>query len=274
MIKKNKVTLLVDGHVHLYDNFDPDIFINSISDNFKKFSDSDEPGLSGTIRMIFLTEAKKNDFFSRIENNSLPLKNRDIRSENTGEKGSILLKQNGESLFYIIRGRQIVTSENLEILSVGPGEKIDDGLPASKVLDILRERKEIAILAWGVGKWLFRRGKVIKDLIKNQNHPLLLIGDNSARPSGWLKPLIYKKGEKQGVTVINGSDPLPLEGEEKKAGSYFFKVTGEFDPGKPLESLKNILASDEKRILFYGKRDSVISFFKRQSKILRKKYIK
>ncbi len=273
MTKKNAVTLLVDGHVHLYDNFDPDIFINSILENFEKFGNLDEPGFSNAIKMIFLTEAKENDFFSRIEDNSLPIRNKDIHSEKTGEKGTILLKRNGDTLFYIIRGRQIITKENIEILSVGPGAKIKDGLPAAEVLDILREREELAILAWGVGKWLFRRGKVVKDLIRDKNHPLMVIGDNSARPSIWLKPLIYRKSEKLGIPIINGSDSLPLEGEAEKAGSYFFKVTGKFDPGKPLDSLKNILVSNEKRILFCGKRDSVISFFKRQSKILRKKYI-
>ncbi len=270
----NNITknIFIDGHVHLYDNFDPDLFIESINGNFSRFIKPDNNSSSGNIKMIFLTEAKDNDFFSRLKKNSLPLKNIDIHAEKTNENESILLKQNGSNLFYIIKGRQIVTKEDIEILSVGPGKKIPDGLPAVEVLEMLKEREEIAILAWGVGKWLFKRGKIIKKLLSTFDYPLLLIGDNSARPSIWLKPLIYRKGEKMGIPVINGSDPLPLEGEDEKAGSYLFSLKGNFDPDKPFSSVKNILRSDIKEIKLMGKRDSLFNFVKRQSKIMLKKY--
>ncbi|MCK5005031.1 MAG: hypothetical protein KAS21_08080 [Candidatus Aminicenantes bacterium] len=272
MRNNNRKNIFIDGHVHLYDNFDPDSFIEAIDRNFRKFAEHDENGFSDSIRMIFLTEAKENDFFTRIADNSLTLKNIDVHSEKTGEEGSILLMQNGSELFYIIRGRQIITKENIEILSVGPGPKIRDGLPAAEVLDQLREREELAILAWGVGKWLFGRGKLVKKIINTLDYPLLLIGDNSARPSIWLKPLIYRESEKLGIPIINGSDPLPLGGEAEKAGSYFFMLKGNFDPKKPLESIKKILRSDNKNIKFLGKRDSIFSFLKRQIKIQLKKH--
>ncbi len=272
MANNNTCNILVDSHVHLYDNFDPDSFIESISRNFRKFGKLGEHEFNDSIKMIFLTEAKDNDFFSRMEDNSLPLKNIDIHSENTGEKGSILLKENGNDLFYIIRGRQIITEENIEILSVGNGPTIKDGLLAAEVIDRIRENGQLAILAWGVGKWLFGRGKVVKDILNTLEYPLLMIGDNSARPSLWVKPLIYRKGDKLGIPVIAGSDPLPLDGEDEKAGSYFFMVKGSFDPKKPLGSIKKILTSDIKQIKNMGKRDSVFTFLKRQSKIMLKKY--
>jgi len=272
MPNNNKKNILIDSHVHLYENFDPDSFIESINRNFNKFAETDENGFSDPIKMIFLTEAKDNDFFTRIADNSLPLKIMDIHSEKTHEEGSILLMQNGHDLFYIIRGRQIITEENIEILSVGPGARIRDGLPAAEVLEQLKDREELAILAWGVGKWLFGRGKLVKNIINKSDYPYLLIGDNSARPSVWLKPLIYRKGEKLGIPIINGSDPLPLDGEDEKAGSYFFMIKGSFDPEKPLKSIKQILKSDIKEIKNLGKRDSVFAFLKRQSKIMLKKY--
>ncbi len=274
MPNNNKKNILIDSHVHLYDNFDPDSFIESIYRNFKKFGKLDENGFEQSVRMIFLTEAKENDFFTRLEDNSLTLKNRDIHTEKTGEKCSILLKQNGTDLFYIIRGRQIITEENIEILSVGNGPKIKDGLPAREVLERIVDNGQIAILAWGVGKWLFGRGKVVKNILKTLEYPHLVIGDNSARPSLWVRPLIYRKGDKLGIPVIAGSDPLPLDGEDKKGGSYFFMVKGSFDPKKPLGSIKKILTSDIKEIKNLGKRDSIFTFFKRQAKIMLKKYKK
>lgn len=271
-MENNRKNIFIDGHVHLYENFDPDSFIESINRNFKKYCKQDNNDFTDSIKIIFLTEAKDNDFFSRLENNSLALKNIDIHSEKTGEDGSILLKQNGNSFFYIIKGHQIITKENIEILSVGPGIKIKDGLPASEVLDQLKAREEIAILAWGVGKWLFKRGKLVKEILNTSDYPLLLIGDNSARPLIWLKPLIYKKGEKIGVPVISGSDPLPLDGESEKAGSYLFMIKGNFNPKKPLDSIKKILRSDIKEIKLLGKRDSLFNFVKRQIKIHLKKH--
>ncbi|MEN8222895.1 MAG: hypothetical protein ABFR36_06510 [Acidobacteriota bacterium] len=274
MTNNNRKNILIDGHVHLYENFNPDSFFDSILSNFKKFSKMDEHDFSESIKMIFLTEAKENDFFTRIAENSIPLKNIDIHAEKTNEDGSILLMQNGSELFYIIKGRQIITKENIEILSVGPGTKIPDGLPASEVLDRLKEREEIAIMAWGVGKWLFKRGKVVKQILDTLEYPLLIIGDNSARPPIWLKPLIYRKGEKLGIPVVSGSDPLPLKGEDSKAGSYFFRLKGSFDPNKPLDSVKTIIKSDIKDIKLMGKRDSLFGFLKRQSKIMLKKHLK
>ncbi len=274
MRNNNRKNIFIDGHVHLYDNFDPDSFFEAINRNFRKFTKTEKNGFPDSIRVIFLTEAKDNDFFTRITDNSLTLKNIDIHSEKTGEEGSILLKQNGNELFYIIRGRQIITKENIEILSVGPGTIIKDGLPAVEVLEKLREREELAILAWGVGKWLFGRGKLVRKIINTLDYPLLLIGDNSARPSIWLKPMIYRKGEKLGIPIINGSDPLPLNGEAEKAGSYFFKINGSFDSKKPLESIKKILSSDFRNIKLLGKRDSIFGFLKRQIKIQLKKHTK
>ncbi len=274
MPNNNKKNILIDSHVHLYDNFDPDSFIESITRNFIKFGKLDENEFKESVKMIFLTEAKENDFFTRIEDNSLPLKNCDIHTEKTGEEGSILLKQNGNELFYIIRGRQIITEENIEILSVGDGPIIKDGLPAAEVLERIRENEQLAILAWGVGKWLFGRGKMVKNIINTLEYPLLLIGDNSARPLLWIKPLIYRKGDKLGIPVVAGSDPLPLNGEDEKAGSYFFMIKSNFDPKRPLNSIKQILKSDIKDIKNLGKRDSVFTFLKRQSKIMLKKYMK
>jgi len=269
---KNR-TIFIDGHVHLYDNFDPDSFISSITDNFNRYAKSKDHIYSDAAKMIFLTESKDNDFFGRIEDNSLPIKNLDIHSEKTGEKGSLLLKQNGNDLFYIIKGRQIVTKENLEILSIGPSSaKIEDGLPAFEVLELIKEQNDIAILAWGVGKWLFKRGEIVKNILETFDYPLLLVGDNSARPSVWLKPFIYRKADKSGIPIVNGSDPLPLEGESQRAGSYFFMVKGKFDSDKPMRSVKEILSSDSNRLKFFGERDSLLTFCKRQSKILLKKY--
>ncbi len=264
--------IYIDSHVHFYENFNPDIFIKSVTENFKNLSNKDETKFEKAIKIIFLTESGENDFFNRIKNNSLPMKNKDVHTERTGEECSILIKSNGDSLFYIIRGRQIITEENIEVLSVGPGQKIKDGLPANEVLEILRERDELAILAWGVGKWLFKRGKVVKKLLNSPKAPLLIIGDNSARPSIWFKPFIYRRGEKLGIPIVNGSDPLPLDGETERAGSYFSILKGNFDPNKPLESIKNILKSDTKNIKNLGKRDSLINFLNRQFKIMIKKY--
>ncbi|MCP5054663.1 MAG: hypothetical protein GY940_46290, partial [bacterium] len=153
---------------------------------------------------------------------------------------------------------------------------IQDGLPTETVIDTLIAHEEPAVLAWGVGKWMFKRGNVIKRIIRNYDTPYLMIGDNSGRPVFWPTPRLFKKAGTFNIPVINGSDPLPFEDEVRKVGSFGFTLEGEFDKKEPTRSLKNLLISPgiEARVDGFGYRDGALSFLKRQSKIYIKKYLK
>ena len=69
----------------------------------------------------------------------------------------------------------------------------------------INEGREPAVLAWGVGKWLFKRGKIIRQLIETYDSPYLLLGDNSGRPSFWPTPNLFKQAKLLNIPIINGS---------------------------------------------------------------------
>lgn len=269
-MKKSK--LIVDGHVHVYPCYDIDTFFHSAVTNMEQFSASLYPGEEDMPKILLFTEGKEIDFFDQFKNNTGLSKDSPFTFKKTKEDYSLVLAKKEKPLCYILRGRQIVTKENLEVLAVAANQRIPDGLPIREVIKKIIDKKEIVVLAWGVGKWFSKRGKIIEKVIRDIQSPYLFIGDNSARPGFWPAPKLYKLAQDSGIPLINGSDPLPFAGEEKKSGSYGFTIDGEFDPAQPGESFRDALLSNPESILFYGSRDSTFSFFKRQLKMFLKKH--
>ena len=272
MMKKTR--LMVDGHVHIYDCYNLETFFNTAVKNLEGVYHTLYANGSPFEIMLLLTEAKINDFFSRFKEKGEYAADSGIRFLETGEDVSIALVKNQKRLCTLVKGRQIVTKENLEVLALGSAQTISDGQPIETVLEKLIEKQELAVLAWGFGKWLFQRGKIIERVMEKYRSPYLLLGDNSGRPGFWPVPRAFKKARKLQVPIINGSDPLPFAGEEYKAGTYGFSIEGEFNENQPARSLRDLLATLEPDIDYFGKRDNTAAFLKRQSKIYLKKYIK
>lgn len=269
-MKKSK--LIVDGHVHVYPCYHIDTFFHAAAANMEQLSASRFPGSEDMPKILLFTEGKEIDFFGQFKNNTALPKDSPFTFKKTKEDYSLVLAEQEKPLCYILRGRQIVTEENLEVLTVATNRRIPDGLPIREVIKKIIDKKEIAVLAWGVGKWFSKRGKIIEEVIRDIQSPYLFIGDNSARPGFWPAPQLYNAAQESGMSLINGSDPLPFAGEEKKAGSYGFGIEGEFDPQQPGKSFRNALLSNPESILFFGSRDSAFSFFKRQFKMFFKKH--
>jgi hypothetical protein len=274
MIKKTR--LMIDGHVHVYDCYDLVAFFKTASAYLDYYYKALHSNGSPYEKILLLTEGKENDFFGMIK------KSRGIPGDSgfgireTGEESSFLLTRDDKPVCYVLRGRQIVTRENLEVLAVATTLSLKDGLPISDVLETIIQREELAVLAWGFGKWLFKRGKIIRRMLETYRSPYLIVGDNSGRPVFWPTPGTFKWACKSNIPVINGSDPLPFKEETIKVGSYGFTVEGDFDPEMPSQSLKEILITPGvgEDVDFFGRRDGLISFFKRQSRIYTKKYLK
>jgi len=272
MMKKTR--LMVDGHVHIYDCYNLEMFFNTAVKNLEHFYNTYYSNGSPYELILLLTEGKSNDFFSRFKEKGNFPNDSGYHFLNTNEDVSLVLAKENKRLCYLLKGRQIVTKENLEVLAIGSTQTIEDGLPIETVLEQIMDKEEMAVLAWGFGKWLFKRGKIIKRIIKNYNSPDLLVGDNSGRPVFWPIPRLFKKARALNMSIINGSDPLPFAGEETKVGSYGFSVEGDFNENEPARSLRDILVSPGLTIGFFGQRDNTIAFCKRQSKIYLRKYLK
>ncbi len=265
---------MVDGHVHIYDCYDLEKFFDSAIKNMNHFYHTLYPNTkeSPFEKILLLTEGRKNDFFSQFKKNRGFSNDSGYHFLDTKEDISLVLARHNKPLCYLLKGRQIVTREDLEVLLVASGQGIEDGLPIETVIERILNKNDIAVLAWGFGKWFFKRGSVIHSLIKKYRFPGLFIGDNSGRPTFWPIPQQFKRAKEYDIPIISGSDPLPFSDEVHKVGTYGFSVEGKFNKNEPAGSIWEILLSPETTIDFFGRRDNALSFFKRQSKIYLKKY--
>ena len=150
-----ETTLVVDGHVHYYECYDFEEFFNMVIKNMNNMYSSIYPDDNNFHKVLLFTEGKDSDYFSQFKKNDIPEQKSEYKFENTQEDCSIILLKNNQPLCYILAGRQIVTRENLEVLSIASSQKIEDGLPIKDVVKKLIDNKQIAVLAWGVGKKVF-----------------------------------------------------------------------------------------------------------------------
>jgi len=268
-----KATLIIDSHVHIYDCYDPEAFFLQALANLKKETRKSIKEGRDPIPLLLLTEGKELDFFNGFKKNPLLPGPRMLKFKALPESCSQVLMDGDTPLLWILQGRQIITAEKLEVLNLATDVKIADGLPIAEVVEKIAAKKGIAVLAWGVGKWFFKRGKVIAGIIKDCASASLFIGDNSARPTFWRMPALFELGRNSGLSVIPGSDPLPFPGEIKQTGSFGFMIEGEFDKERPAESLHRLLVGKEEIFAYFGKRDGFFRFFKRQLRMFLKKHL-
>ena len=245
-----------DCHLHFYPDYDPERFFRALSANLG--------GAAGqaSLRLALLTEAPGCAMFSQWAAPGTELPG-GYSFAATGEPYSLALLANGEPLAWIVSGRQIVTHERLEVLTAGAFPAIEDGMPLADVLEALTAAGALAIIPWGAGKWLGSRGRLVERIAQSMPMPGLFLADNPARPAFWPAPRAFRLMERQGRPVLRGSDPLPLPGEEKRAGAFAGMIEGEFDPAHPLAALKKLLEGNP-GLRPMGKRDGVFQFLRRQ----------
>jgi hypothetical protein len=254
--------IAVDVHLHFYERYDPARFWQSLCDNLagKAAERSDEK--IPLQRLALLTEAPGCDMFPRLSAPDGSVSG-GFTFRSTAEPYSLALCRGSERLALVVSGRQIVTAERLEVLTAGDYPDIADGRPLTEVAAELAEAGALAIIPWGAGKWLGRRGRLVEKVAAAGSAPTLFVADNPARPFFWPAPRLFRIMTQNGKAVLRGSDPLPLPGEEKRAGAFASLLEGEFDPLRPLASLKNILARNGP-VQKLGRPDGIITFFRRQ----------
>lgn len=191
------------------------------------------------------------------------LANRDDRAigdwtvNQTEESVSLKLTHVSGDVLFLIAGRQVVTQEKVEVLTLATDSEIEDGLSLEETLERAIALDSIPVLPWGVGKWIGDRGQLVKTALKTGQ---IFAGDNGGRPGFWPLPKFA-----QVRSPLPGSDPLPLIGEIERAGSFGFVVEDAIDESKPGASLKHLLRSASPAIEPYGRSLSPWTFVKNQT---------
>ena len=233
-------SVLVDGHVHFYSCFDPALFLQSAVDNFARH------GSPGVQCALCLSESAPDFWFEALMEKLDQELTPGWWVTATAESNSLMLTRRDQSTpaqLLIIAGHQVVSSEDLEVLTIGVREKLADGASTQALVTDTLARGGMPVLPWGFGKWLGQRGQVVADLV-DQFGDALLLGDNGGRLRFGARPKLLEKVLERGQDLFSGSDPLPMSGQEQRVGSFGVALPAPLDPMRPFQSLQQQLTAD------------------------------
>jgi hypothetical protein len=261
--------ILIDAHVHIHDCFDLVDFLSAAARNFSAAADSQ--GLASNYTSVMcLTETFGSKKFEQLKNfadkdtDGHILNGSAWRVQSTAEPVSLLVDHPEFGRIFIIAGKQIVVAERLEVLALGCAENWQDGLPASEVINGVAGADTVAVLPWGFGKWLGKRGNVLRSLLEKHCGRYLFLGDNSGRPGFFREPHEFEIGNRLGIKVLPGSDPLPFASESHRAGSFGCHIVGAVNNRKPWRDLCRQLIRPDLSVRRFGCLESPLRFLRNQ----------
>lgn len=250
-------TTILDTHLHLYPCFD-------LSYAFNQFLKNTANAGAEVSRVACLAERHDCRYFESLSKPDMKLEgftiNRDFEHEIR-----LTRVQDGLSLS-LLPGRQIISSEGVEVLALGCPEMIDDGQPALDVIYQIAQFGHLPVLPWSPGKWFGGRGELIRRLIMELQARDFLIGDTTLRPYGWPLPRLMQLAQNKGFAVVAGSDPLPFSGEERWLGRYYTVLQTQDD--LPAYELLHLLKNQAQTVNAQntGRRTHVFNLFNRLRK--------
>lgn len=272
------VTAVVDAHVHIHACYEPDELLGNayanLSENGLAPAGSDVLA-GGEALFLLMTECAGDDYFGalyeraqgREDIHGLSLKHWVITP--TDEEVSVVAtsaSSNGgpSRRLFIVAGAQIACREGLEVLVLGTRRRVPDGRPIREVLTESDSWGVPRVIPWGPGKWLFRRGRLLQQLVEEFRKPTLFLGDEGGRPIFWSYPQHFGSAARLGVRDLPGTDPLPFPHDVKKVGRMGFRVRIELDPARPGSSLLGVLRQQSTALERFAVLESPLRFVRNQ----------
>jgi hypothetical protein len=262
--------LSIDSHFHNYQQFNRDDLLDYAFEHLSEGARRINPE-ADALPVLFLADDIKSTCFDSF-NQAFTAHDQDNDSNwhkvsEHQDVNSVLLRKNAMQQMLIIRGHQLITSENLEALVIGCSVSADDEhQPVDDIIQAYKQ-KALIILPWAVGKWLGKRGQIINKMMEKYNSTDFCLGDNGGRPWIWKKIPQFDKAQKIGFPILRGSDPLPLPGEERQAGHYGFTINGgnmtELTGGSVIKQVR----SELEHISEFGRQESLFRFILNQIKL-------
>lgn len=255
---------IIDTHVHIHPGVDLAVVLSAALKNSEKIQNVKNSGACGLV--LCLTEREGEDFFKGIAHyaGQVVLGRGLVCEEIIDNKIAKLLWQNRQTI-YLVSGRQIVTQEKIEVLALGFNGTIKDGSKVEEVISLINKANGLAVLPWSPGKWLFRRGKILKGIFEKYSEKDIAVGDISMRPRICIGPKLMRKAASRGIRILNGSDPLPISGDENVIASYCIYSEDDIDASDIAGSISRILRSAE--LSSVGRRNSLFTASKRWVKV-------
>ncbi|MDR0993178.1 MAG: hypothetical protein LBN38_01210, partial [Verrucomicrobiota bacterium] len=207
--------LHMDAHVHIYPFYDLPRLLLAALDHMPRLAPTDQ-------RALCLAERAGFTFFQALAQDELSLHSEQWRIVAWDPDGGVKIRHVPDHRdLWILSGRQTVTAEHIEICSLFSDRPVPDGQDAESTVRAIQDAGGLPALDWAFGKWLFRRGRLIRSLLQQFPPEELVLIDTAMRPPGWPAPLVYAAARRAGRALLAGTDPLPAEDEEDIAGCYY-----------------------------------------------------
>ena len=259
-------TILIDAHVHFYGCYERNAFFAGAEKNFRRAAEELD-SVGAYLGCLLLSETSRDHYFEDWWNEADRGSQGDWQFRKTSEDCSLYATRAGGPPIAVIAGRQIATSERLEVLALGCRGEFDDGQDLDATLDAVSRRAALAVLPWGFGKWWFRRGRLISTAIEAHDPSRVSLGDNGGRPVASPTPKQFATAQARGYAILPGTDPLSLPSETARAGGYGFALEVSWDEQRPFAAIKNALARREADLRSFGKRVDPARFLINQVRI-------
>lgn len=256
-----ETTLIVDGHSHLYREATVPQALNAAESNFS--AALRRAGRTAGYGMLMLADPSDLPGFEWVcagcqgENG--------WRAVSRPDASVIHLEKPGALSLAVLAGRQIITAENLELLVFPRPAPAGERLPLADLLEAVTDAGHLAILPWGVGKWVGHRGGVIRRILGSTRRKALAVGDNGGRPRIWARVGLLEHADTLGYPDIAGSDPLPIAGDTQRIGSYGVMTRASVDPDCDTAFFLRLL--QESQWLRYGRRPGLPRFAQAQARL-------
>lgn len=264
-----------DAHVHIHETFSLDRLLDCARGNFARLAPSEGDGSRDRQMALLLSEMKETDYFTRLREKAGGAGHTTAGGWHvacTGEAESLrLTRDDWSGRLFLLAGRQVVSAERIEVLTLATAAKVPDGLSLARTVEAVRGHGGLAVLPWGVGKWLGKRGKMIDDFVQRAAAKGLFVGDNGGRPLFWPAPRLFMTAATRGIRLLPGSDSLPLPAEESRVGGYGGSISGEIRETHPAEDLRRLLIDASSPIVPFGRRMSGWRFLRTQVALRRLK---
>ena len=258
--------VLVDAHVHVYPNFNVARLLSCAAANFARHAMVHSLENAAWQGVLLLAETHSCDWFARTRAAGVSKFDTWTVSPALGDDISLLASSPGQKDLVVVAGRQVNSREGIEVLTLANDCRVADGLPLRETIQRGIGANAVVVLPWGVGKWLGRRGGLVREAMRGVEP--IFSGDNSARPWFWPRPAAFAVGEERGRPVLPGTDPLPLPGEESRVGSCGFAMRGALGETNPGVELRDrLLGAATTSLQPFGARERLHTFALNQIKL-------
>jgi hypothetical protein len=259
--------MLIDGHVHLHRSHPIEAALDAAVLNFERWRTRVQPA-EPLRAMLWLVETPAEAASERLRSAETGHWNLVERDEVTWD-----LHRDAGTRLTLIRGRQVATSDGLEVLLVGTADPVSDGRPLAETIEPHLERRVLVMLPWGFGKWTGRRGRAVAQAYESYGARGLRLADTGIRP-GWLPaPRLFRRSAADGRPVLVGSDPFPFRETGDRIGSAGF-VAHDVLPDSGWHHIQAAFRQPERSLERFGQPVGTLTFLRLQVQMQRRKHFR